>query len=133
MRYSGWILLFVVSLLLSLLSAFVFSVGMEIGERKALPAPEKEWALPALFEGEGAVTFGCSLWEVPMVNPYGPDNPNEGFFAAQIAGSNEGLREAAIIVDGPNGTTLISGQDCGISIDWRRFPTEERPADRQGN
>lgn len=90
------------------------------------PATSKEWTLPAIFEGEGAITLGCALWSVPQVTEYSADNPNVGAFVVQ-ASDMSGL---FALVDGPGGTELVSGTDCAISVDWRRFPRDTRPGDR---
>ena len=86
--------------------------------------PEREWVLPAAFVGQGAVTIGCRFWDAPVVTPYGPENPDTNFAAGGFSPES-----FAAIVDGPHGMALLSGKDCGIGIDWRRFPEAGRPAD----
>ena len=75
--------------------------------------------LAGRFEGNGAFTVGCRLWDVPKIYPYGEDNPDTGTFLLSSDGA--GL---ILIFDGLQGTVLVSGQSCGASVDYRRFPTE---------
>lgn len=89
---------------------------------------EKEWTLPARFEGQGAFTVGCGLWEVPLVVPYDDKNTNEGKAALLFDGET-----LDAFVDSYDGTFLIHGKACGISVDWRAFPTRERPGEKNGN
>ena len=87
-----------------------------------------EWTLPARFEAQGAITLGCALWDVPYVTEYSDDNPNVGFWG--ISGSKE---EMLLLVDGPQGSTIVHGNACGISIDWGAFPGEQRPVPEEVN
>ena len=92
--------------------------------------PDKEWTLPALFEGDGALTFGCSFWSVPRITPYDQENPRTGFVVVQAGGDDANPISVLFLVDGPMGTVAVSGEHCAVSIDWRRFSTETRPTDR---
>lgn len=112
-----------------LIGAVAFFMGDGYGRSRVTTAePEviREWALPARFEAEGAFTLGCSLWDVPLITPYGADNVDEGFAALQIGSGLRGL-ELLAYIDGPNGSTLLSGMACGISVDWSAFPEVPRP------
>lgn len=72
---------------------------------------------PGLWEGQGVLTLGCSLWqrveEFPATSPLRPTD----FF---IKATNEGLIFGFVL---PDGTALtISGARCGVSVDWTTLP-----------
>jgi len=100
------------------LTPLIFAIGILVGTIYSDPrVPEKEWVLPAYFNGQGAFTLGCALWDETYVTPYGPENARTDF--AALSFDSEGL---LAFIDGPNGTELISGKHCGISVDWRAIP-----------
>jgi len=115
--------------LLSVLALIIFILYGPLQGKET----DKEWTLPAIFEGEGAITIGCSFWGVPRVLPYAQDNPNQGFVLIQAGGDETNPINLLLLVDGPSGATAVQGDNCAISIDWRRFPTETRPWDREGD
>ena len=106
------------------LVAVLFLVGSSLTGGSSTSASQTEWVLPAAFTGDGAVTIGCQLWDVPAITPYGSLNPDVGFAAGSFSPD-----EFLAIIDGPHGSATLHGRNCGVSVDWRRFPTSERPLD----
>lgn len=100
--------------------ATAFVVGaLAFGVGRGHPA---EAPLPALFEttGGGAVTIGCALWDVPQPDPEDYNGDTHDYVL-------ESDRDSLFLVAVHAGhTVLISGEQCGISLDWRRFPDKER-------
>lgn len=90
-------------------------------------AEPHEWTMPARFEAQGAFTLGCALWDVPKITPYSDENPNDGLALVQFGPDPTGRRSILAIIDGPRGTSIISGLDCALSVDWSAFPKAERP------
>ena len=86
--------------------------------------------LPAIFDGEGAVVLGCAFWGVPSVTPFSEENPDVGVFVISASGSKQTPRRVTLAVDGPHGFAIVSGEECGVEIDWRRFPAVDRPGDK---
>lgn len=84
--------------------------------------------VPGLWEGEGAITLGCSLYDTPQLMPYGKENEDTDTVGLQLRGDRDNPYQMLFVVDGPQGTVFLSGSYCGLSIDWRRFP-----ASREGH
>jgi len=83
-----------------------------------------EQQAPGMFEttGGGAITLGCSLWDVPDVSDSYDGDPHD--FILQAA------RDSILGMFVHDGRLyMISGEQCGFSIDWRRFPETPRPQD----
>jgi hypothetical protein len=88
--------------------------------------------MPARFEGVGAFTLGCSLWDPRTVRPYDEENEHTGLVFLSIANSSDGATgppglDLFAVIDGPTGTWQISGKQCGVSVDWSGIPTEGPP------
>lgn len=99
-----------------------------IGTTKSTEARPAQ-TIHGLFEGIGTFTLGCSLWSEPSYTPYSDENKFEGYAVIQFStlpAPHNG--EVLAIIDGPQGTALLSGTRCGLSTDWRAIPppTEER-------
>ena len=86
------------------------------------PLAPKQEQLPGMFEGQGAITIGCSLWDVPQKgDEYEGDSKD---FVIQ------GDRDSVLMIYSLGGKTqLVSGEQCGYSVDHRVFPEEERKHD----
>jgi hypothetical protein len=98
---------------------------------REVPGPTREWAMPGMFEAEGAVTLGCALWDRPTTRPYDADNEDVGVVVLSMRGSNRDYEGVTLLmlVDGPEGSVLVSGSKCGLSVDFRAFPpATKRPA-----
>ena len=91
-------------------------------ERTEPPDTPSEATDASIYEGQGNLTFGCSLWQPLSVRPYDEETkgvrPLADFY---IEGSNE---EAVLIYARSDGIVIVSGLRCGISVDWTRFPRE---------
>lgn len=90
------------------------------------PLAQHEPQLPGIFEGQGAVTVGCALWDVPITGEdYTGDSKD---FVVS------GDRDSLIMLYSFGGKTrLISGSQCGYSVDHRVFPDKEREHDRSAS
>lgn len=87
---------------------------------------EAPMAPAGLFDttGGAAASVGCAQWDVPEADP-GPDydGDNQDF----VIGANRVDLFMIVIHDGHQ--YLISGKQCGVVLDWRRFPEKARPTD----
>ncbi len=112
-----------VAVVLTVMTVFDFVVQdvMYYPVSSVAPTVVHELGLPGIFEGDGAVTLGCALWNVPMA---GSEFDDPQLFLL------EGDENELLLFTVHNGRLyIISGQHCGLSIDWRRFPMEERRQD----
>lgn len=89
-------------------------------------APAHPEQAPGLFEGSGAVTVGCALWDVPTDGSAYDGDPKDFYLSAD--------RDEFVLAFVHQGKIKVaSGQQCGISVDHRVFPTEERKHDRSAS
>jgi hypothetical protein len=88
------------------------------------PGLAPDQVMPGRFEttGGGNVTIGCALLDVPEKGTDYEGDPHDFLLQAD--------REALLMVIVHDGHTyILSGQQCGISTDWTRFPQKERPSE----
>jgi hypothetical protein len=123
-RVPGWLIAFALGMTAG--AAMLFAVSGVTAAKT--PPPWEEWSLPARFEGHGALTLGCSFWDVPSVTGYSDENPRTDLVMVAISGER-GDVEALFSIDGPHGTSFVGGEKCAVSVDWSAFPERERPAD----
>lgn len=80
--------------------------------------------LPGMFEGQGAVTIGCALWDVPLQGEAYEGDPKDFLVQAD--------REEFLMLYSLGGRMqIVSGKQCGYSVDHRVFPEEERKHDKR--
>ena len=81
--------------------------------------------MPARFEGQGALTLGCALWEVPEAYPDETVQPAQLWFKETSGKSVFGL---VALVPAPRnkGMVQIYGAHCAMSVDWSAMPDRER-------
>lgn len=101
----------------AMLGAAHFGVG---------PIAHQEPQLPGLFEGQGAVTVGCALWDVPSKGEDWDGDAKDFLVQAD--------RDDFIMMYVHGGKIqTISGSQCGYSVDHRVFPEKERQHDRSAS
>lgn len=111
----------------------IFSLGLLIGlwigsgEKETKIETGFEWATSGLFESQGAVTLGCALWDPPNIRPYTDNELDVRPLADYYIVSSP--NNTVLVAARTDGVATVSGLRCGISIDWRRFPTSPRPTD----
>ena len=103
--------------LVALLLDVVLTVAAFAAGHYTVSSPEP-LRLDGLFEGQGAVTMGCSLWTPLVTRPAGPLERTTDF---GVAGDSSELLLVAFIGDEAH---LVSGSRCGISVDWTLIPLE---------
>lgn len=78
--------------------------------------------LPALFEGQGALTLGCSLWDTPWIDTSAEaqDMPRR-FVLLWMAPDPSGELTIHFSAKHPRGVVTIDGEQCGLSVNWAAF------------
>lgn len=96
-------------------------------------APSNQGAVrhfPARFEGQGALTLGCSLWDTPWL-----DTSEEAqalphrFMLLWLAPDPMDELTIHFAARHPRGVVTVDGSQCGTSINWAAFgaPEEYHP------
>lgn len=119
-RLAGAVALFVIY------SALTVASGFSGGRQTAPHADAAVSHLPALFEGQGALTLGCSLWNTPWVDT-SEDAQALPRRWVLLWMSPEPGGELAIHFSAkhPQGVVTVDGEQCGLSINWAAFGEPE--------
>ena len=83
--------------------------------------------LPARFEGQGALTLGCSLWDTPWIDTSEDAQalPRRWVFLVLAPDPSDELT-VHFSARHPEGVVTVDGAQCGLSINWAAFGEPEK-------
>lgn len=112
---------------LVMFSALAVGAAVE-GARQTAPKPVPAVShLPARFEGQGALTLGCSLWDTPWLDTSEDAKAlPRRFVLLWMTPDPTGELSIHFSARHPEGVVTVDGEQCGLSINWAAFGEPEK-------